>query len=265
MQEQEDRLLEYYDELFPVNKGIAEFIKALSGQYLSSGPVKALDISCAIGTAALQLARQGLDIIGIDSSEAMVQSANRRNHEPKSNVRFFCMGLKEIEAYFPPESFHILICLGDLLVKIGSLEEIRRLLQQLNRLLCAGGTLVFQLTNYDRIMRERIKALPDHSTEPCKGEGSPLLDIKTGRARMTRQFTPAGDGLLCCTTSIFSLAGIPVYSQSDLLYPISPDDLSGLLAQTGFTPETFFGDFDQSPLDEASLQFAGAARKKGAR
>jgi SAM-dependent methyltransferase len=248
MQEQEDILLEYYVELFPVNKKAMEFIKALAEQYLSEGPVKVLELGCATGTAALHLARQGLDIIGIDSSEAMIQSANRRNHEPKSSARFFCMDLKEIHSYFPPESFHILICLGDLPAKLGSPEEIRLMLQQLNRLLCAGGTLVFQLTNCDRIMRERIESLPE---------------IKTGRARMTRQFKPTGDGLLRYTSSIFSLDGIPVYSQNGLLYPIGPDNMSGLLEQAGFTPETFFADFDRSPLDETSPQFTGAAHKIG--
>jgi hypothetical protein len=81
---------------------------------------------------------------------------------------------------------------------------------------------------------------------------------------MTRQFTPTDGGLLRYTSSIFSLAGIPVYSQNSLLYPRSPEIMSGLLEKAGFTPETFFADFDLSPQNEASPQFAGAARKKGA-
>ncbi|MDR2078417.1 MAG: methyltransferase domain-containing protein, partial [Treponema sp.] len=89
-----DDLLEYYDELFPVEKKRIDFIESLAA--LKSGgsesrPLRVLDIGCATGSTALHLARRGMDLVGIDCNETMIQSANRRTHDPKSNARFFCM------------------------------------------------------------------------------------------------------------------------------------------------------------------------------
>ena len=71
-----DDLLEYYDELFPVEKKRIDFIESLSG--LKS--LRVLDMGCATGATALYLARRGMDLVGIDCNETMIQSANRRNH-----------------------------------------------------------------------------------------------------------------------------------------------------------------------------------------
>lgn len=246
MQDNDDILLEYYDELFPVNRNAVDFITVLAGRYTIAGPVKVLEIGCATGTVSLQLAQQGMDVIGIDTREAFVQSANRRNHEPKSNARFFCMPLPGCQSYFPPESFHIIICLGDVLAGIGSLDDIRRMFRQVYQLLYSGGTFVFQLTNYDRIIKERIESLPE---------------IKTGRARLACQYTPTEDGLLRFTSSIYSLAGSLVYSRDQMLYPLTSKRLAVLLKNAVFTPEDCFAAFDRTPFDTQSLNLAGTAQK----
>lgn len=246
MQDNDYILLEYYVEFFPVNRSAVNFIQALAKQYMPAGPVKVLELGCATGTVLLQLARQGMDVIGIDSRAAMIQSANRRNHEPKSSARFFFMPLLECQSYFPSESFHVVICLEDILARIGSLENISRLLRQVCRLLCPKGTIVFQLTNYDRIIREHIGSLPA---------------IKTERARLTRQYTPSQDGLLLYTSSIYSLADVQVYSRNEILYPLTSAVLTGLLESEGFIPGERFADFDRNPQGSLSQVLAGAAQK----
>jgi SAM-dependent methyltransferase len=247
MQDNDYILLEYYDELFPVDRSAVNFIQTLAKRYTPAGPVKVLELGCATGTVLLQLAQQGMDVIGIDSREALIQSANRRNHEPKSSARFFFMPLLECQSYFPPESFHIVICLGDILARIGGREDISRLLRQVCRLLCPKGTVVFQLINYDRIIRERISSLPV---------------IKTGRARLTRQYIPTENGLLLYTSSIYSLAEVLVYSRDEMLYPLTSAVLTDLLEKAGLTPGERFADFDRNPPDSRSLVLAGATRKK---
>ncbi|AEF84223.1 putative methyltransferase type 11 [Treponema primitia ZAS-2] len=246
MKNRYEDLLEYYDELFPVEKKRMEFIEFLTKNLDPSRPFRVLDIGCATGTTALYLARQGMDLVGIDVNETMIQSANRRNREPKSNARFFCMDMRACRSYFPAASFDMILCLGNSLACLNSKGEIDSLFRQVRELLVQDGVFVFELLNYDRIV---------------VGKSGEIPPKETVRVNLTQRYNTIPDGHIRLSTAVLSLNGYPVFSEDTLLYPVGSRELSSLLRNAPLSGEPFYRDFDKNPLSREAVTLVGTARK----
>ncbi|MDR2029296.1 MAG: class I SAM-dependent methyltransferase [Treponema sp.] len=248
-----DGLLEYYDELFPLDQKCTDFILSQAENYKNreqaAGPCprppRILEIGCAAGITALFLARQGMDLVGIDANEAMIRSANRRNHEPKSNARFFCMDMLSSPSYFPAGSFDMILCLEDNLAGLEDPGLIRSFLRQIHGLLADKGVFIFELINYDWVLDEYIEALPL---------------ITTVRASYIQKYLRRPGGRLCLNSSVLAANGYPVFSEEKPLYPIGSGELGDALDAAGFREKRFYSDFEESPLARGSMRLIGTAR-----
>jgi len=246
-----DNLLEYYDELFPVDGERVTFLEELArrirpasadGEYRT----KVLDVGCATGTFDLALMRKGMDVTGIDSNSAMIQSACRRNPEPRTNARFFLMDMMEIGSAFAHGRFDIVVCLGNTLVHLESPERIAAFLAQAKDALRPGGAFVFQTVNYERILNENIMRLPT---------------IESSRARFEREYRRRDDGRLSFEATIFGSNGQPVFRDRVALYPATPAELSDLVRQAGLNRLDLFEDFTGDTLKGTSIGLVGVATR----
>jgi 2-polyprenyl-3-methyl-5-hydroxy-6-metoxy-1,4-benzoquinol methylase len=243
-----DGLLEYYDELFPGDEKCLNFILSQAENYKTGGqaagfrPPRILEIGCAAGITALSLARQGMDLVGIDANETMIQSANRRNHEPKSNARFFCMDMLSSASYFPAGSFDVVLCLEDNLACLQELRVIRSFLEQIHGLLADQGIFICELINYDWVLDEQIEALPL---------------ITTARASYVQKYLRRPGDQLCLNSSVLAANGYPVFSEERPLYPLSSGELGEALDAAGFGEKQFYSDFEESPLERGSMRLIG--------
>jgi SAM-dependent methyltransferase len=247
MKNKYDDLLEYYDELFPVEKNRIDFIESLrkDTSQSDSRSFRILDVGCATGTTALYLAQRGM-VVGIDHNETMVQSATRRNHEPKSNARFFCMDMLKSRAYFPVESFDMVLCLGNTLAYLRDQGEIQSFFRQVRELLIPEGMFVFELLNYDRIVKEKTGELPP---------------VETIRVNFTQKYDPSPEGHIHLTTVINSANGYQVFSDKSILYPLGVEELYSLLTGIFLGGVNFYRDFDRNPLDRDAIHLIGTAQK----
>ena len=243
-------LLEYYDELFPVEKSRLDFIESIAAEYKKekglTNPVKILDLGCATGMTSIQLMRRGMDLVGIDNNDQMIQSASRRNPEPKTNARFFLMDMTKIDTYFPKNSFDIVLCLGNTLVHLDGLEQIEQQIKSIHSVLKSGGVFIFQIINYDMVLKEHMVSLPV---------------IETTRSSFVRKYSSTEDGYIQFDASVLSANGQTVFSSSVDLFPLSSKDLSGALNSSGFKNETYYSDFEKNPLTNSSLAIVGTSVK----
>jgi 2-polyprenyl-3-methyl-5-hydroxy-6-metoxy-1,4-benzoquinol methylase len=250
MKHRYDGLLEYYDELFPVDQKGIDFILSLAENYKTgdqaagSRPPRILEIGCAAGITALSLARQGMDLVGIDANEAMIRSANRRNHEPKSNARFFCMDMLSSASYFPAGSFDMVLCMEDNLACLQDMAAVRSFLRQVHSRLAKKGVFIFEFINYDWILDAHIEELPR---------------IATARVSYIQKYTRGPEGRLYLNSAVLAANGYPVFSEEKPLYPISTGELEEALAAAGFGEKRFYSDFDESPPEQSSLCLIGTA------
>ena len=238
-----DNLLEYYDEIFPVDDERLAFISDVAAKCgtaeadLQQLP-KVLDAGCATGSFSLALMKRGMDVTGIDLNPSMIQSACRRNPEPRTNARFFRMDMLDIAKTFAAGHFDLVLCLGNTMVHLDGPDSILRFLKQARTVCRSGGAFICQVVNYERVLREGLTRLPT---------------IETSRARFEREYRNRDDGRISFEATIFSSSGQAVFRDRTALYPATPMELRDLLKEAGFGAVELYDDFSGRKLSGDDL------------
>ena len=102
-----------------------------------------LDLCCGTGQVSHQLTLQGYQVTGLDGSEKMLHHA----YENAPQVRFV---LDDARSFSFPSSFDATICTDSALNHIMSLEDLKRVFQNVYATLKDGGLFLFDLGLEDR-------------------------------------------------------------------------------------------------------------------
>jgi 2-polyprenyl-3-methyl-5-hydroxy-6-metoxy-1,4-benzoquinol methylase len=157
-----------------------------------------LDIGCATGELAFQLANAGANVTGIDLNEDLLDQARKgigdlQPPEEKTRLKiaspipiFRVSNMLELTRDFKKEKFDAVICFGNTLVHLPTMELINQTLQGVNYVLKPGGKFFLQMLNYDYILNEKVTELPVIETENIRfirkykfRENSSLIQFKT--------------------------------------------------------------------------------------
>lgn len=218
-----------YRYVFPVGNK-ATF---LAEHMLDGGRV--LDVGSADGgvACALEKVAPGLNVIGLDLSEALLGEARRLY--PEHADRFVALDMREALRVFGKAAFDGIYCIGNTLVH---LEDVRQVIGDFHQMLKPGGVLVIQILNYDKIMRERP-------------EGLPLIENE--RVRFERYYDYLDEGI--CFKSVLTIKGDEdlTLSAETMLYPLGKNALERALTEVGFGSVEWFSGFDGSEYDEAAM------------
>ncbi|MFZ5898394.1 MAG: class I SAM-dependent methyltransferase [Bacillota bacterium] len=101
---------------------------------------RALDAGCGTGRLTLLLAKMGLSVTGIDSSEAMLRVA-REKLTGYSSVELFCSPIEALP--FPSEYYHLVVAF----TVLEFTEDPSRAVRELWRVVRPGGRLVVAVLN----------------------------------------------------------------------------------------------------------------------
>jgi glycine/sarcosine N-methyltransferase len=227
-------LASFYDSLFPLKESRLVFIHSL----LNKTPLAILDLGCATGELVLALAKKGHHLAGIDLDGEMIRLAAAKARKQGVSAEFREMDMLRIESCFPPGSFDRILSFGNTLVHLDSLETIKNIFGSIKRLLKTGGKVIVQVVNYDRILAEGIKVLPQlesrhavfhreyryHESKPHVDFITRLQDKKSGHV-------------------LESLA---------TLYPLGFEELRQILVDENFHGLEFFGSENGEPYTNES-------------
>ena len=144
----------YYDLIFPVDPQGLSF----SGSGLKPG-CRILDVACGTGGYSIALAERGHRVTGIDLDRAMIEAARLKVPDSSAAPDFRVMDMLSMRGQLDP-GFERIFCIGNSLVHLQSDDRIGQLLEDCHALLDAGGTLILQIINYDRILAEGLTGLP---------------------------------------------------------------------------------------------------------
>lgn len=103
---------------------------------------RVLDLACGTGTIAVELARRGYRVIGLDISEEMLAVADAKAREAGVEVFFTCQDLR---AFRLPEEADAAVCLFDSLNYLTSPKELGEALECVARALRPGAPFLFDL------------------------------------------------------------------------------------------------------------------------
>jgi SAM-dependent methyltransferase len=225
-------------------------------EYLrTAGPV--VELGVGNGRIAVEAARQGRSLVGVDSSVEMLRLCRERTEAAGVADR-----LTLIQADFRnfrlPEPAQLIAIPSRTIGHLVTLDDKRAGLRHIHSQLAPGGRLIFDHFIFDP------QAARQHSAVTMEGEyadpdtGHDLLMWTTSRYDFEAQTIR----IIVWTDEVDELGVLLRRQYRRLSFSwLEPDQARTLLAETGFKVEALYGDFDRRPFDEASPNHIWVARR----
>jgi len=207
-------------------------------------PGRVLDLGSGTGEHSRFLASKGFEVVGVDSSPAMLSKANDTPLPP--NLTFLAGDIVDIEQLVSG-TFDGAICLGNTLPHLRDSATLARFITGLRARLRQGGALVLQVLNYDKVLDSGQRFLPLNFRRD-EGEGEVVfLRLMTPRPDGTVVFTPS--------TMRYRPDGDPplevVATRNVVLKGWRRAELEEALESGGFLERRVFGTVGDVPFDPA--------------
>ena len=221
-----------------------------------------LDLCCGQGRHALEFARRGYQIVGLDLSETLLRHARRVAKEQHLSVKFVRSDMRHIPF---EEEFDAVVNIFTAFGYLEEDEEDEKVIQSVAKALKAGGKFLVDHQNHERLMRDFSHS---HSTE--LPNGSLFLeecdfDILTGRIK-TRWFLVDKNGERKERTSTIRIYRKPKVSGSrsdgaSVSEANTFTELHKMLKSSGLQVKQVFGGFDGSDYKMDSKRMIVLAEK----
>jgi len=191
-----------------------------------------LELGVGTGTIAVGLAQKGLKMTGVDHSPEMLKQAGEK-------AKRYGVKLKLVEGDIVDmrleQQFDMILCLGNTLPLIRSLAKSRQLFANCRRHLRPGGSLIFQMLNYDRILKTKPSTF--------------ATDISENTVRI-KQYRYLSDHIEFIVSIVDSTTIPPSLTVSrNKIRPWIRKELTRELGDVGFGAIKAYGDYNKSKFN----------------
>lgn len=249
---------ETYDTVVPDWPGEIDFYRKLAAETGSKGQA-VLEIACGTGRVAIRLAQDGIDVVGLDLSPAMLSIA-REKSIGMSNVRWVRGDMRSFEL---GETFGLAIIPGHSFQNILTAKDQVATLESIKRHLVPGGTLVVHL---DHLSVSWLGELAGDQGDVFKTAGM-FTHPKTGRQIRTSQawsYEPVSQTAISQTVweAINANGEVADRWESGPLrfHCVFRFEMEHLLKRAGFEVDDVYGDFFRQELQDESSEMIWVAR-----
>ncbi|MBQ7415896.1 MAG: methyltransferase domain-containing protein [Oscillospiraceae bacterium] len=208
-------------------------------------PRTAVDLACGTGSVALLLARDGLQVIGVDLSEEMLTVAFQKACEQENAPVFVCQSLQELRL---PRGVDLAVCALDSLDYILNPDDCREAIRRVYQVLNPGGIFIFDVNS-----PEKLRAM----------DGQVFLDEDDDVYCVWRGEFDEETNICSYGMDLFQREGKVWYRsfEEHREYAYSEAQLTDYLRSAGFTRIRVYGDrkFDKPEPGEQRIYFS--ARK----
>ena len=111
-------------------------------------PRTAVDLACGTGSVTLLLAREGLDVIGVDLSAEMLSVASQKAQELEQPPLFVCQDLSRLRL---PRGVDLAVCALDSLDYITNPAACAEAIRRVYRVLNPGGIFIFDVNTPQKL------------------------------------------------------------------------------------------------------------------
>lgn len=236
-----EMLVKYYDDIFPENQNTYDFLH----EDLKPGD-NVLDVACGTGNYTIHLIKDGIAACGLDLEDAMIEQADKKAEVEGVTPDFVVSNMLDMDLVSDGDLRRIYI-IGNSLVHLKSMEEVRSFLKSAYELLAENGDLIIQIINYERILSMEIDHLPAIEV-PEQGiifERNYNYDVSTN------------------TIEFASKLNVQNESQESSVYllPVGKEELVNELEKTGFCNIEVYENFSKEPFTENSISLVIKANK----
>jgi len=227
----------FYHHIFKINVNQVDFIKLK----IPESNCKVLDIGCGIGTLSFELVKYYKNVLGIDMDAEMVRAASKKQSDKSESIQFQQISMLKLDTFFDKNAVDGIICFGNTLVHLNSLDEIADFLQQSKAVLKSNGKLLLQIVNYDKIIQKDIKQLP-------LIENDEIIFERNYHYRKSENKIDFNTKLTVQSTK-------EIIENKIELMPILKKELALLLNKAGFNNCNYYGNFNLEPyaIDSPAL------------
>src|SRR3990170_2116036 len=219
-----------------------------------------LELACGTGRVAIPIAREGVRVVGLDRSPAMLGRAREKSagmstvRWVEGDMRDFSLAERFGLALIPFRSFQHLLTVADQLSCLASIY----------RHLVPGGRLALHIFNPDiaRIAgwlgprRGSLQQLEHEYRHPETGRRTKRSEQPSYRPAEQRLDVTFLDEQIDDEGAVISR----VYRDLKLRYTFRYE-MEHLFARTGFEIEALYGDFFGAPFDDTSVEMVWVARR----
>ena len=233
---------EYYSEIFPYQPLQLQFVKTRVGELTGK---QILDIGCATGELAFQMAKENAEVVGIDLNEDLLQQAKLNKVYP--SLQFQMGNMLNLETDFIPGQFNAVLCFGNTLVHLKTPELVQKMLKGVYSILKAGGQFMMQILNYDYILSENVTELPL---------------IESENIRFVRKYeVKKNNRLISFQTELIVKKEKEIISNKTTLLALQSSELKELLYNVGFKEIELFSNFKQDTFGGKHLPLVVTCNK----
>ena len=217
----------YYHHIFKINVQQIDFMKSK----IPENSAQLIDIGCGIGTLSFELANYYKNVLGIDMDAEMIHTALKENKNKLKTVDFQQYSMLELNSFIGENTIDGIVCFGNTLVHLNSLDEITDFLNQSKSILKKNGKLLLQIVNYDKILLQNIKQLPLIENDEIIFERNYHYQKSENKIGFNTRLTVKSTQ--------------QIIENNITLLPILKNELSVLLNIAGFNNCNFYGNFNQ--------------------
>lgn len=235
-----DLIAENYSSIFPLEGEKLSFI----GSYCNRKDMKIIDIGCATGDLAIELAGQGFAVTGIDLNSKMIEIAKKKARDKNIRADFKVQNMMEISA---DEKYDLVLCLGNTLPHIPSWKGLNGFIELLYKVIKKNGYFIFQILNYDKVLK-------DKKIEFKKIEGEEYT--------LEREYPEIGEDGIVFKIKYYDKITHEEYSDSTRLLPVEKNKILECLVRSGFAEAECFSDYKKTKSSPVNFYNVYAARRK---
>lgn len=226
-----EQISQYYDYIFPTGDAQVKFIKNVTGQ----PPKAVLDVACGTGGYSLALAKEDYHVVATDLDAKMVQQLDIKANKAGTAIRSLQADMLEIGDKIT-NKFDTVFCIGNSIVHLKNLLQIKSFLINAKKLLNDNGSLILQIINFDRVLAKDIKSLPT------------ITDESIGLS-FERNYRYSKDQNIVYFKTKLTVREKSFESEIPL-YPLLENELIQAITQAGFKDVKLFGDFEESKFEK---------------
>jgi len=148
-------LSQHYDQLFQFNHKIEDFLK----QFIAINK-NAIDLGCGTGRLTHVISNLGMNVEGVDLDSHMIDVAKHNYPTLNFNVENLLDSLKD-------SHFDLITCFGNTIVHL-NMDELNHLFYLVSKALNEKGFFIFQMLNYDSILKTKPIRLKELNHDSIK-------------------------------------------------------------------------------------------------
>jgi ubiquinone/menaquinone biosynthesis C-methylase UbiE len=215
----------------------------------------ALELGVGTGRVAIEIAKLGKEVYGIDDSPAMLAEAKKKLVLESKDVRQRCHFIEGDMRSFDLGRTFDLIYSPSAGLNHPTTEDTQRCIQSAYRHLAPGGTLAFDLMS-PRLLRKNHYGLAGSRKLP---------DGKTVNRAISQEYDTSEDAarfVISYDVMDPKVAAVESVTESGTVAVMTADQITEMLEQVGFSIEKVFGGFRGEELSDESDWIVIVAQRK---